>query len=169
MPATTSVSALATSEDNEVLAAGDSSGLVKIWSIADYCCKLATSKADPPTLLSSWTAHAGAIVSLQLIEKHKSHNSGGGAVNSAQKASCLPEDAGSTNSKTIRIVTTAAAATAAAAAAAAGTTPSEREMPQLMLLSASADKTVRLWKIDGTLIGTFGQKQPWDISTVFDD
>ncbi|ESO83983.1 hypothetical protein LOTGIDRAFT_108064, partial [Lottia gigantea] len=31
------------------------------------------------------------------------------------------------------------------------------------ILSASTDKTARLWSTKGHYIGTFGQKQPWDL------
>ncbi|XP_065434897.1 uncharacterized protein LOC135977562 [Chrysemys picta bellii] len=34
-----------------------------------------------------------------------------------------------------------------------------------VLLSSSIDCTVRLWSLDGEYIGTFGQAEPWEIST----
>lgn len=35
---------------------------------------------------------------------------------------------------------------------------------QPLVLSASGDRTVRLWNLQGHYIGTFGQEQPWDLS-----
>jgi WD40 repeat protein len=118
---TLSVSALATSNTNDVMVTGDSAGEMKIWNIADYCCKQSVEAGTPP-LLHGWTAHAGAIVSLQVIEQE-----------------IQPP------------VTTR------------GSHPPPPCMLR-MVLSASADKTVRLWTLDGTAIGTFGQHEPWDIA-----
>ena len=120
-PTLLSASALATSATNDILVTGDSMGEVKVWTIAEYCCKQ-RAEAGPPPLLHGWTAHAGAIVSLQVIEQEIQPPA-------TSRGSHLPP----------------------------------RTMLR-MVLSASADKTVRLWTIDGTAIGTFGQHAPWDIA-----
>lgn len=36
---------------------------------------------------------------------------------------------------------------------------------QPLVLSASGDGTVRLWTANGHFIGTFGQEQPWDLTS----
>lgn len=33
-----------------------------------------------------------------------------------------------------------------------------------LIVTASTDKTARLWTLEGGLVGTFGQKKKWDIT-----
>jgi WD40 repeat protein len=119
--ATESVVSLATTESNEILATGNSSGTVHIWKIADFCCKprKGVSMKIPP-LLMSWSAHNASIVSLQIIDQV--------VPTGASKSSGDPTE------RTVRL-----------------------------LLSASADKTVKLWSITGDLVGFFGQYASWDL------
>lgn len=147
-----SVSALATSDANNVLATGDTSGTIKIWGIANYCCKQGAQKAGTPDLLQGWIAHAGPIVSLQLIEH--------------QPSQTKQDDGASGGAAALPPKGLASAAAQNPFKLLDGQDAEGGIVTQQMLLSASADKTVRLWKIDGTLIGTFGQHEPWDIETM---
>lgn len=143
-----SASALATSREFGILVTGDSCGEVKIWNISNYCCKQAPRRVGSPPLVSSWIAHAGAIVTLQIIDQPR------------ELVKCPKQQGSAASPERLGCATVLSSPKESDPTTAAGNGASTLRM----ILSASADKTVRLWTIDGTLIGTFGQHEPWDIS-----
>ena len=60
-----SVLAMATDTSNHHLITADTSGAVRVWNIAHYCCSLLSPVAfesSPPLLVHSWQAHLSPII-----------------------------------------------------------------------------------------------------------
>ncbi|XP_076443223.1 cilia- and flagella-associated protein 337-like isoform X3 [Babylonia areolata] len=101
-----SVLAMCSKPNNSLLVTGDTQGVIKVWSIVDYCVTPQDRRVKTaPPLEAWWKAHDAPVVSVEYVQ----HEAGD------------------------------------------------------FILSASTDKTARLWTPEGHYVGTFGQNRPWTL------
>ncbi|XP_013411389.1 WD repeat-containing protein on Y chromosome [Lingula anatina] len=151
------VLAMATDSQNEYLITGDTAGYIKVWDITEYCvkrtkwmeseeCRLATEKrrAKFPYLKESKVP-----ANFRLPEKQTKPQ---GVVHLAPPLTSNPE-------QTLKMPPLLNSFRGHLKAI----TSIDFVEGKDLLVTASSDCTVRLWTLCGRFVGTFGQKNPWDL------
>ncbi|KAM8819731.1 cilia- and flagella-associated protein 337-like [Eudromia elegans] len=135
------ISSIAVTADDLFLYAADSDGYVYVYSIKDYA--LGSPEQEPPPYRRK-RPHGALCAAVSFRYVRWSHHAHCHAGQSSTRSVSCPQHRFNSQSQ-----------------------QSDLEVIEedKVLLSSSTDCTVRLWSLGGEYIGTFGQREPWEVST----
>lgn len=141
-----SVLCMTSDENNERLMTGDTQGYIKIWSIRDFCIKKGSDGSPVNT-------------------KDRLVRNRSAGRRSASPNKSPPKVNFSENTTRIRTICRKAPPLILCLRAHLQPIVSIDYVPKhKLLITASTDCSVRLWSCNGQYVGTFGQRQPWNIN-----
>ncbi|XP_028518792.1 WD repeat-containing protein 49 [Exaiptasia diaphana] len=143
-----SVTALATDENNTIFISGDTVGYVRMWKISDYCIKQENNDQSTST-------------------RHKRAQVPGKRLPSIQETS--PQLILQQNKTVHQINYDTPPLKVRFRAHVNAISSLDYVSWRQLIVTASADCSVRLWSHEGIYIGTFGQKALWDLERITAD
>lgn len=161
-----SVLAMTSDEYNDVLFTGDSVGYIKIWDISKYCIKTngqitpsSDRRSDSP-LDSFNTRRNGLFAPIGTLAIPNSIASSAGSSMKSRSSNSVDSSKGEPLDNLVpppKLLTSYRGHCSSIVSIV-------YVRDKQYVITASTDSSVRLWTLNGRYIGTFGQKQHWDLN-----